>query len=91
MLAVAAELERVYADMVKQMNSLDSNMEGVGKIWKGEAATAYNKAYVSNKQSFTQLCQSIKSCSETLKTITNTYTQADNAAADAIRQKMAKG
>ncbi|HWS29005.1 MAG TPA: WXG100 family type VII secretion target [Clostridia bacterium] len=88
---VASELDKIYAGMMNQLKKLDENAAGLQKAWKGEAAQGYQKAYLANTQNFLQLAEAVNSCSQTLGSIAVSYNKADQAAADAIKAKMAKG
>ena len=91
MRSAAAELDKTYSSMMGQLKKLDEHTASLQKVWTGEAAQSYQKAYLANTQNFLQLAESINSCSQTLSSITATYNKADQAAADAIKAKMAKG
>ena len=91
MKAVSAELEKIAASMAQNKRLLDDLMTTLKKIWKGEGAEAYQKAYVENSRNFQLLAESIRSCSQMLASTHGVYSKADMAAADAIKSKMAKG
>lgn len=88
---VSSELDKIYAGMMNQLKKLDENAGNLAKAWKGEAAQSYQKAYLANTQNFLQLAEAINSCAQTLGSIAVSYNKADQAAADAIKAKMAKG
>lgn len=91
MKSVASELDKNYTVMTNNKKKLDEIMGQLQKIWQGEGAQAYQKAYAQNASDFSLLAEAIKSCSTTITTSANTYSKADAAAADAIKSKMAKG
>jgi len=91
MKGVAAELDKMYAAMTSNRKKLDELVSALPKIWTGEGAQAYLRAYAQNANDFTLLAESIRSCSATLNTITTTYGKADMAASEAIKTKMVKG
>ena len=88
---VATELDKIYAAMTNNKKKLDELVGALPKVWSGEGAQAYVRAYSQNANDFSLLAESIRSCSATLTTITNTYGKADMAASEAIKSKMAKG
>jgi WXG100 family type VII secretion target len=88
MKSVAGELDKIYANTMNQLKKMDEAMANLDKLWKGEGATAYQNAYRQNTQNFLQLSEAIRSCSESLSSIANSYGKADSAAADAIKSKM---
>ena len=90
MKSVSAELEKISASMAGNKRRLDDLMETLPKVWKGEGADAYQKAYRENAKNFQQLAEAIRSCSEILSSSHSTYSKADMAAADAIKSKMSK-
>ncbi len=91
MKSVSSELDKIYATMTNNKKKLDEVVARLPKMWKGDAAAAYQKAYQENARDFALLAEAIRSCSTTLNTISSTYGKADMAAADAIKAKMAKG
>jgi WXG100 family type VII secretion target len=91
MKSIASELENIYSVMTNNKKRLDEYMAGLPKIWEGEGAQGYMKAYQQNSQDFVLLAESIRNCSLTLNTSVNTYAKADSAAAEAIKSMMAKG
>lgn len=88
MKSVAGELDKIYGNTMNQIKKLDESMGGLEKLWKGEAAQAYQNAYKQNTSNFLQLAEAINSCSASLMGIANTYGKADMAAAEAIKSKM---
>jgi WXG100 family type VII secretion target len=88
MKSVSGELDKIYSNMMNQINKLDEAMSNLERLWKGEGAAAYQAAYRQNTQNFLQLCESINQCSQTLTGIATSYGKADNAAAEAIKSKM---
>ena len=91
MKSVASELDKIYATMNGNKKKLDELMGQLPKVWAGEGAQAYQKAYQENSQNFALLAEAIRSCAATLTASASTYGKADMAAADAIKSKMAKG
>jgi WXG100 family type VII secretion target len=91
MKSVSSELDKTYQTMTNNKKKLDELIGSLSKIWSGAGAGAYLSAYSQNSNDFVMLAEAIRSCSATLTTITNTYSKADVAAADAIKSKMAKG
>jgi WXG100 family type VII secretion target len=91
MKSVASELDKIYAAMASNQQKLDELMGQLPKIWAGEGAQAYQKAYQGNARDFALLGEAIRNCSATLTTIAGSYGKADMAAAEAIKAKMAKG
>lgn len=91
MKTVSAELEKVYSSMQENKKHLDEIIAALAKIWAGEGAQAYQGAYQANAQNFVLLGEAIKSCSAALNASATSYSQADTAAADAIKAKLAKG
>ena len=91
MKSVASELDKTYATMISNKKKLDELMAQMPKIWTGEGAAAYQRAYQENSRDFALLAESIRNCSATLTTVSTSYGKADMAAADAIKAKMAKG
>jgi len=91
MKSVASELDKIYATMAANKKKLDELVGALPKIWTGEGAQAYLKAYNENTRDFGLMAEAIRGCSTTLTTVSNTYGKADTAAAEAIRTKMAKG
>ena len=91
MKSVSVELDKNYTAMTGNKKKLDEIIGQLQKIWKGEGAQAYQRAYAENARDFALLAEAIKSCSATLSASATTYNKADMAAADAIRAKMAKG
>ena len=91
MKSVSSELDKIYAAMTSNKKKLDELVGALPKIWAGEGAQAYIKAYNENTRDFALMAEAIRGCSASLATITNTYGKADTAAADAIKAKMAKG
>jgi len=88
---VASELDKIYATMTNNKKKLDELMGQLPKIWTGEGAQAYQRAYQENARDFTLLAEAIKNCSSTLTVSVGSYGKADTAAAEAIKAKMAKG
>ena len=91
MKSVSSELDKIYSTMTGNKKKLDELVGALQKIWAGEGALAYLRAYSGNAQDFALMAEAIRGCSATLATVTNTYGKADAAAADAIKSKMAKG
>ena len=91
MKSVASELEKIYATMTNNKKKLDELMGQLPKVWTGEGAQAYQKAYQENANDFALLAQAIRNCSSTLTGAAGSYGKADMAAAEAIKAKMAKG
>lgn len=91
MKSVSSELDKIYATMTANKKKLDELIGTLQKIWAGEGAQAYLRAYAENSRDFALMAEAIKGCSATLTTVTSTYGKADAAAADAIKAKMAKG
>lgn len=91
MKSVASELEKIYATMTNNKKKLDELMGQLPKVWAGEGAQAYQKAYQENANDFALLAQAIRNCSSTLTSAAGSYGKADMAAAEAIKAKMAKG
>ena len=91
MKSVSSELDKIYATMTSNKKKLDEVVSQLAKIWAGEGAQAYQRAYSENARDFALLAEAIKSCSATLTASANTYGKADMAAADAIKAKMIKG
>ena len=91
MKGVASELDKSYASMTANKKKLDELMAALPKVWAGEGALAYGKAYQENARDFALLAEAIKNCSATLTASATSYNKADMAAADAIKAKMAKG
>lgn len=91
MKSVSSELEKIYATMAAGNKKLDELMGQLPKVWTGEGAQAYQKAYAENAQDFVLLAEAVRGCSEMLAGIAGTYGKADMAAAEAIKAKMAKG
>jgi len=91
MKSVSSELDKIYTTLTNNQKKLNELVTSLMKVWKGEGATAYNAAYQSSTQEFTQLAEAVRSCSASLATIATTYGKADSAAAEAIKSKMAKG
>ena len=91
MRSVSSELDKIYSTMTANKRKLDELMGALPKIWAGEGAQAYIRAYSQNANDFTLLAESIRSCSATLTTITTTYGKADMAASEVIKTKMVKG
>jgi WXG100 family type VII secretion target len=91
MKSVASELDKTYAAMASNKKKLDELMSQLPKIWVGEGAAAYGKAYQENSREFQLLAEAIRSCSATLTSSAASYSKADMAAAEAIKAKMAKG
>ncbi|MCL1835768.1 MAG: WXG100 family type VII secretion target [Oscillospiraceae bacterium] len=91
MKTASSELDKIYATMTANKKKLDENVAALQKIWAGEGAQAYLRAYSENARDFALMAEAIKGCSATLATVSTTYGKADTAAADAIKAKMAKG
>ena len=91
MKSVASELDKIYATMTSNKKKLDELMGQLPKVWTGEGAQAYQKAYQQNAGDFARLAEAIRNCSSTLTGAAGAYSKADMAAADAIKAKMAKG
>jgi len=91
MRSAAQELDKIYAAMTGNRKTLDELVAELPKVWAGEGAQAYQKAYAENAKDFTLLAQAIRSCAVTLNEGAGSYSKADIAAADAIKAKMAKG
>ncbi|MDR0355923.1 MAG: WXG100 family type VII secretion target [Deltaproteobacteria bacterium] len=91
MKSVASECENIFSTMSNNKKKLDELMAGVPKIWAGEGAQGYVKAYQQHSQDFVMLAESIRNCAATLNSIVNTYAKADSAAAEAIKSILAKG
>jgi len=91
MKTVSSELDKIYTTMTTNKKKLDETVSGLSKIWAGEGAQAYQRAYSENSRDFTLLAEAIRNCSATLIASADTYGKADIAAADAIKAKMAKG
>ena len=87
----STELDRIYTTMTGNKKKLDELIGALSKIWTGEGAGAYLRAYSENSNDFSLMAEAIKGCSSTLSTTAATYNKADLAAADAIKSKMAKG
>ncbi|MDR1589319.1 MAG: WXG100 family type VII secretion target [Oscillospiraceae bacterium] len=85
---VASELDKIHANITNQIKKLGESVGSLEKLWKGDAAQAYQSAYRQNASNFSQLAAAIKNCSTSLTTITTTYGKADTAAAEAIKSKM---
>ena len=52
MKSVASELDKIYVAMVNNKKKLDEQMGQLPKIWAGEGAQAYQKAYQENSNDF---------------------------------------
>lgn len=91
MKTVASELDKIYATMNTNKKKLDELMGQLPKIWSGEGAQAYQRAYTEHAQNLFQLGEAIRNCSMTLTTVASSYGKADMAAAEAIKSKLAKG
>ena len=91
MRSAASELDKIHVAMTGNKKTLDELVAELPKIWAGEGATAYRKAYEENARDFALLSQAIRNCSVTLTESAGSYGKADMAAADAIKAKMAKG
>jgi WXG100 family type VII secretion target len=91
MKSVASELDKTYAAMVSNKKKLDELMTQLPKVWAGEGAEAYSRAYQENAREFQLLAEAIRSCSGTLAASAASYNKADMAAAEAIKARMAKG
>lgn len=91
MKSVSSELDKTYSAMTNNKKRLDELISALPKVWAGEGSQAYVRAYQQNANNFTLLAESIRSCSATLTTVTNSYGKADMAASEAIKSKMAKG
>lgn len=91
MKSVASELDKIYSSMTANKKRLDELVGALPKIWAGEGAQAYIKAYAENTNDFAKLAESIRGCSVTISSSAGSYGKADTAAADAIKSKMAKG
>ena len=91
MKSVSSELDKIYTTMTANKKKLDELVSALTKLWTGEGAQAYLRAYSENSRDFALMAEAIKGCSSTLATVTSTYGKADAAAADAIKSKMAKG
>lgn len=91
MKSTASELDGIYTMMTNNMKKLNELIASLTKVWAGEGAGAYVRAYTENSNDFALMAEAIKGCSSTLSTTAATYSKADTAAADAIKSKMAKG
>ena len=91
MKSVSSELEKIYATMTANKKKLDEVVSRLTKIWTGEGAQTYQRAYSENSRDFALLAEAIRNCSAALTASANTYSKADMAAAEAIKAKMAKG
>lgn len=91
MKSVASELDKLCTTMTSNKKKLDELMAQLPKIWTGEGAQAYQRAYQENSNDFALLAEAIRNCSAALTTASTTYMKADAAAADAIKAKMSKG
>ena len=91
MKSVSTELDKIYTAMTNNKKKLDELIGALPKVWSGEGAQAYIRAYSQNANDFTLLAEAIRSCSATLVSVTNSYGKADMAASEAIKAKMAKG
>ena len=91
MKSVSSELDKIYATMTSNKKKLDEVVSSLARIWIGEGAQAYQRAYAENSRDFGLLAEAIRNCSATLTTSANSYGKADMAAADAIKAKLAKG
>lgn len=91
MKSVATELDKIYATMNNNKKKLDELMGQLPKVWAGEGAAAYRRAYQENSRDFALLAEAIRNCSATISSSAGTYGKADMAAAEAIKSKMAKG
>ena len=88
MKSVSADLDKIYGDIHKQLQKMDEHMGTLEQLWRGEAAQAYQKAYLSKTDGFLRLAESVKACSQTLSGIAGAYQKADIAASEAIKAKM---
>ena len=91
MKSVSSELEKNYTLMTNNKKKLDEIVAQLKKAWQGEASQEYQRAYAENARDFTLLADAIKSASATITASATSYGKADMAAAEAIKQKMAKG
>jgi len=91
MKSAASELEKIYTTMTNTKKKLDELMGQLPKVWAGEGAQAYRRAYQENSRDFALLAEAIRNCSATLNTSAGNYSKADMAAAEAIKTNMAKG
>lgn len=91
MKSVASELDKIYTTMTSNKKKMEELMNQLPKIWAGEGAQVYQKAYQSNAREFALLAEAIRNCSATLTASITSYNKADMAAADSIKSKMAKG
>ncbi|MDR0549156.1 MAG: WXG100 family type VII secretion target [Deltaproteobacteria bacterium] len=91
MKTAAAELEKNYRAMANNKQKLDEIMAALPKVWSGEGAQTFLKAYQSNSRDFQLLAESIRNCATTLTGIVSSYGKADLAASEAIKSKLAKG
>jgi uncharacterized protein YukE len=91
MKSIASEFENICSIMTNNKKRLDEFMAGLPKIWVGEGAQGYLKAYHQNSHDFVLLAESIRNCALTLNASVNSYAKADSAAAEAIKSTLAKG
>ncbi len=85
--SVSSELEKIYTTMTTNKKKLDEVVAQLAKVWKGEGAQAYQKAYQEKARDFALLAEAIRGCSATLTASATSYSKADMAAADAINPK----
>lgn len=91
MRSAIGELENIYANMQKQMKTLDETMTSVKKVWTGEAANKYIKAYQTNLKDFQNMAEAINSATNALADSCGAYEEVDYNAMDIVAKMGKRG
>ena len=91
MRSAITQLENIYANMQKQIKTLDETMSSVKKVWTGEAANTYLKSYQNNLKDFQNMAEAINSASNALAESCGTYEAVDANAMDIVAKMGKRG
>ena len=91
MRSAITELENIHSNMEKQIKTLDETMSSVKKVWTGEAANKYLKAYQTNLKDFQNMAGAIQSAVNALADSCGTYETVDANAMDIVAKMGKRG
>lgn len=81
------ELNASNNEFKARVNELESEQQTLAGMWQGDANTAFNNAFQSDKGQWATFANLIDQYVETLATILQTYQAAENANAETARTR----
>lgn len=81
------ELNASNNEFKARVNELESEQQTLAGMWQGDANTAFNNAFQSDKGQWATFANLIDQYVETLATILQTYQTAENANAETARTR----